>query len=286
MSKTTTRNTGRTTQRTSTTQRTAAQKRRASAKKRQQQKLMITGGLLLVLIILIGAIALVSCGSDYADATTNTIYVLDNGKIVATDIEEFDKNTYSENELENYIKDTIKAYNKENGSGSVKQKSLKVKEGVGTLVLQYANAKAYSDFTGTELFVGTIEEALEAGYSFEGQFAKVSDGIVECTSEDFLSNDEVKVVIFRANTTVSVEGDILYLSADNISSYTGNTVTTKNNCSIFDLVAQQNTETESTETSGSVGEDELLVEETVIFDFGEEENTKQYSDVYTYIIFK
>jgi len=273
-------------------------KRKTSAKQRQKQKVMVTGGLAIVLIILIGVFLLVSCGSKYADVTSSTIFVLNNGKIVSTDVEAFDEAIYSRDELKDYMKDVIDTYNKENGRKSVKQKSFKVDENIATLVLEYADAKIFKDFTGIEIFVGTIAEALEAGYSFDGQFASVSDGIVECTSEKFIGDTDLKVVIIRANTTISVDGDILYLSTPNISAYTKNTVTMKENCSLLDLLAQKDTQegstmmdTENTEDSDSVvNEDELLMteEETeVVFDFGDDtSDASQYSSVYTYIIFK
>ena len=53
---------------------------------------------------------------------------------------------------------------------------MNIKDGVATLVLEYANDDVYEEFIGTEIFVGTVAEAIAEGYTFEGQFAKVSDG--------------------------------------------------------------------------------------------------------------
>lgn len=279
---------------------TETKRRKTSAKERQKAKVAITAALVVVLIVLVGVIGLVSCGSKYADATTSTVYVLKDGSIVTADVEAFDETKYNEDELKSFVKDALTKYNDENGKDSVKQKSLKVNENIATLVLEYASISAFKDFTGTDIFVGTIAEAIEAGYAFDGQFASVSNGIVECTSDSFLSDKELKVVIIRSNTTVNVEGDIMYLSAANISAFTENTVTIRENCSIFDLVAPQNTESQTTQNTqgtegteqipeGAVGEDELQVseEETeVVFDFGQEDEGSKYTDVYVYIIFK
>lgn len=279
---------------------TETKTRKTSAKERQKAKVVITAALVVVLIVLIGVIGLVSCGSKYADATTSTVYVLKDGSIVTTDVETFDETKYSEDELKSFVKDAITKFNDENGKDSVKQKALKVDDNIAKLVLQYTNPSVFRNFTGTEIFVGTIAEAIEAGYAFDGQFASVSNGIVECTSDSFLSDKELKVVIIRSNTTVNVDGEIMYLSAANISAYTENTVTIKENCSIFDLITPQNTESQTTQNTegteeteqipeGAVGEDELQVseEETeVVFDFGDDEDGSQYTDVYVYIIFK
>ncbi len=286
-----------------TTQKTTkktTKKTKRTAKARQQQKLIITGGLavVLVLVIVIGAFLLGGCGAGYADETTNTVFILEDGKIVSTDVETFDENTYNKNELKDYMKQVINTYNDENGNNSVKQKSLKIKDGVATLVLEYANADVYEDFIGTEIFVGTIAEAVAEGYTFEGQFAKVSEGTATaCENTAFMNDDSLKVVIIKANIKVNVEGDIQYVSTENVAEVNGNYVVIKNGVDLLEFVAAQGTETTETEltsemegTNGSISEDELLnpeeEEETIIFDFGVEEAGSQYSDVYTYIIYK
>ena len=281
-----------------TTKKTTKRTKR-SAKARQQQKLIITGGLavVLILVIVIGAVVLGGCGAGYEDETTNTLFILEDGKVVSTDVEAFDENTYNKNDLKSYTNQVIKAYNDENGKNSVKQKSLNIKDGVATLVLEYASADVYEDFIGTEVFVGTVAEALEAGYTFEDQFAKVGDALPQAIDGASVVKDgSLKVVVIKANMKVSVEGDILYVSTKNVAEVKENYVVIKNGVDLLELAAQstETTETELTSemegTNGSISEDELLnpeeEEETIVFDFGVEETGSQYSDVYTYIIYK
>lgn len=268
------------------------------AKKRSSVSLMM-------LTLFACVFLLTGCGSGY-DADTNTVFVEEDGKIVTVDVEEFDANTYSEEELKTYIQENINSYNGE--TERIKQKKLSVKDNVAKLVLEFADQTAYEEFYGMELFTGTIAEAKQNGYAFDVEFAKISDGKpVICESDEILKSEEaLKVVIVKANTTVEVDGEIVYVSAENIANFGTNSVSIQAGSHILDVATAdtQNTQategtehtelTETTENEGSVGEDELLLtteetEEEVEFDFGdseEETTTSQFSEVYTYIIYR
>lgn len=255
-----------------------------------------------IAIVMTCTFLLASCGSGY-DTDMSTVFVEDDGKIVTVDVEAFDEGTYDKKELESYVQESINGYNAENAK-SIKKKKISVKDNIATLVLEFANQTAYQDFYGVEFFTGTVAEAKENGYPFDVVFAKLSDGkAVVCETEEIVNSGELKVVIIKANTTVQVDGEILYVSAENISQFGTNSVSIQSGSHILDVETAdtQNTQNtqgtegtendESTEDEGSVGEDELLIsaEETVEFDFGDSETetaTSQLSDVYTYIIYK
>lgn len=252
-----------------------------------------------IVTLLACALLLSGCDSNY-DADTNTIFVEEDGKIVTVDVEEFDESTYSEKDLKSYVQESIDLYNQENAD-SIKQKKLSVKDNTATLVLEFANQTVYKDFYGIELFAGTVAQAIEDGYAFDTEFAKFSDGkAILCEAEEILNaEEELKVVIIKSNTTVEVDGEILYVSAENIAGVEKNSVFIQDgshisNLEIYEDKSTQETEgtetTQATEDEGSVGEDELLItteEAEVNFDFGEEESkTSPFSEVYTYIIYK
>ena len=271
-------------------------RKRVSKAARQKQKLMITGGLavvLLILIIILGVFFFGSCGTNYADVEENTIFILDNGKIISTDVEAFDESKYDTDSLESYVKSSIDTYNNEAGEKVLKQKSFDVEDGVATLVLEYANAKTYETFNGIEFFTGTVKEAQEAGYTFEGSFAKMVDGkAIAATADDFANADGYKVVIIKSNTKVNLmSGEIAFVSTQNISKVGDGYVVIKDGCQL--LTEELDTEsafgTEAEGSDDSISEEELLTddENDMVFDFGEtDESGSQYSDVLTYIIYK
>lgn len=263
-------------------------KRKRSKAAQQRKKLMITGGLavVLVLVIIVGVFVLGGCSAYESD--TNTVYFLKNGKVVTNNIENFDEEVYSKDELKSYIKDIVGTYNAEHGD-TVKQKVLKVKDGVATLVMEYATPEVYEDFEGTEIFAGTLADAVAAGYTFEGDFANVADGTVKlCTSEEFLTGD-YNVIIIKANVNVSLEeGQICIVSAMNTESVKDGVVVIKEGANILANAGVEDEETtEGTEIDETISGDEVFEEEEIIFDFGDEETEENtYSSVYTYIIYK
>lgn len=270
-------------------------KKNTSKGEQQKKKLIITGCLgviLVILIIILAVFAFGSCGVDYTETDTNTVYVLKNGKIVSTDIEAFDEKKYDGEKLDSYLKDIVDTYNKEHEKDSLKKKSLTVEENVATLVLEYANGDVYEEVNGVEFFAGTIKEAQEAGYTFDDSYAKMKDGkAVTATADDFIKGEDYKVVIIKSNTKVVVPGEVCFVSTQNVAKVGEDYVLIKDGSQLLAEEEIINTEfgTEAEGSDGSISEDELAnTDGEIIFDFGEEPNKEdsQYSEVLTYIIYK
>ena len=262
--------------------------------------------LVLVLIMCVGMLS--GCGKSYS-TEESTVFVLKKGKIVSTDVESFDTSAYSEAALKEYVEQAVAEYTATHGKDSVVLKELTCMDGMATLILEYASAEDYAGFNGIDLYTGSVAEALAAGYRFDSDFAEIGkDSVKECTSSVFMNGEKYKVAIIKANTNLTVPGNICYASSQNVSLVNKNTVAIKSGYNLLGTVAAETeteevpTETEElvteteVETSGSVSEDELLLEEEteteIVFEFVEEqeepvaEDTTQYSSVYTYIIYK
>ena len=261
---------------------------KAKARKRQQKKLVLTGVLAAILVVVSVVALFVLGGFGGKTASENSIYIYENGKVLSTSIESFDENAYDKGELKSYIRETISDYNKEKGSTLVRQKSFNLKNGVATSVLHYADADAFTDFFGTELFVGTIAEAMAEGFSFDIPFASVNGKVTEVTSEEFVLDESYKVAIVRANTKVTVEGTVCYVSTENIADV-GNDYVVIAAVDVEDgylANMEMIDSTEAEEVDGAVSDDDLL-SEGMAYDFGEEDvPVRDYTDVYTYIIYK
>lgn len=261
------------------------------AKEKRKKQLMLAGGAAGVLLLAVVIVGFLFTGGEKYDTDTNTVYILEDGKVVSVSVEPFDEEVYDKNALEEYIQETINDYNTGNGKDSVKQKSLDVEDGTATLVLEYADAEMFEDFEGVEIFTGTMSEALEAGYTFTERYADVTgEKAVEALGSDFNRNMDYKVAIIKANTTVQVDGTICYVSTENTAKVGENWVVIKDGTELEVIGFEDETllETEAEGSDGAVGEDELEVGTEMQFDFGEEdtEEKSQYSDVYTYIIYK
>lgn len=262
----------------------------------------IIAAAVLVVIIAVVAIILVCCGENY-EAEKNTVFVLKNGKVITTDVEAFDQSKYSGDELEKFLEDTLSTYNSKAGEEVVKIREFSVEENVATLILEYADAKTYGDVYGIELFTGTVGDAVLAGYEFDATFAEfVEDEWVECKAASITKQSDLKIAIIKANTRLQVDGEILYVSADNVAVVGKNYVELKDDVSVFDLNGKKEepkTETESvsenTQATEEIIETEVSTDKSTevstepVWDFGDEEEEApviEYSEKYVYIIYK
>lgn len=172
-------------------------------------------GTVLTMLLCIGLLS--GCGMTL-DGEDSVVYVDKKGMVYSLDVESMDQDYYDSEELEEYVNDAVSQYTSANGSGSVKVNSLTVENGVAKLSMKYKTATDYTNFNGIELYQGSIVEALAAGYVFDGDFAKVEDGNVvgAATKQEIYARDDLKVVIIRANTDVRIEGEICYVSCENV----------------------------------------------------------------------
>lgn len=103
---------------------------------------------------LFGALSLTftACGSpkELKDANESMLLIQEN-KIYAMSIEEFDEMLYSKEDLKDSIKDTISEYQEENGKNSVKQKSFKVEHDTARLCMEYDSLEDYTAFNRVEV---------------------------------------------------------------------------------------------------------------------------------------
>ena len=246
------------------------------------------------------------CGANY-NATEDTVFLLKNGKVVSTDVEDFDTDTYSKEDLEKFVDEAVEAYNSEHGKNTIEKKKLKVENETAVLTLEYASAEDYASFSGDELFAGSIAESLTAGYKYDTEFASLEGKQPQfCEASDILEQDGLKVVVFRGDANINVAGKIVYASAPDTKlvdkktvgySFGSNIVTGEEKESTEAVEAEQETEAaqqleeETVESSGSVGEDEFDFgaeeEENVVFEFEEDEVVEQELPAsYTYVIYK
>lgn len=168
-----------------------------------------TIGMILLLAFFGGILS--GCGNS-KDADVSTLFVDKKGQIVEVSVGDFQKDNYSAEEFEQYVKDAVEAYD---GEGSVELSSVSVEEGTAKLNMEYSDSDTYAAFTGQELFAGTVVSAVAEGYDFNTEFTMVNEGTAAdvASRDDVLGNDEYKVVILQMAEDVTVDGTIVYVSA-------------------------------------------------------------------------
>lgn len=234
--------------------------------------------------VLVCATMLAGCGTSL-EADDDLVYVDKKGAVTSIDVESLDENFYDADELQSFVDEEVADYNDENGKDSVKVESLTVEDGTAKLQMKYKTTEDYTTFNGIELYQGTVVASLADGYSYNGTFAKVEDGEVTgtATKEEIYAEDDLKVVIIKANTDVEVAGKICYVSTENVKLTGNNTVSIRDGYSLTEeetadeAVATEEAATEAEVDAATDSNDDT----TYIAD-----NDSFETEVYTFIVYK
>lgn len=221
---------------------------------------------------------LAGCGS-VPESEESGVYVQKNGSVVSVDVEDFTSDYYETEELESDIETAVAEYTEEHGRNTVKVEELSFLEGTAKLRMKYRTAADYGAMNGIEMYQGTVIDSLAAGYIYDGDFAKVEDGKVTgmATKQEIYAEQDLNVVIVRANMDISVDGEIRYVSCENVRLKDASHVSVREG---YDLAADSGTAgVESTEVpADGAGEQGSPAEEGY--------GGPVKSEVYTFIVYK
>lgn len=158
----------------------------------------------------------------YVPVTTNTVEVTESGRVVGYMVESFDKEYYDIKELEAMVRTEIEEYNAEknmlagnSGTPIIVDKVMMAEDGSANVVvaLSFLNGAIYTDYMGKELFYGTVQEAVAAGYALDKKLAEVKNGEV-FTGQKLEKNGEKKILILEDTVNVRTNGKVQYLSTN------------------------------------------------------------------------
>lgn len=244
-----------------------------------------------ILLAALCAVLLCGCGVSL-DGDESVVYVDKKGIVYSLDVEELDQDFYDETELKSFVDEAVETYVSEHEKGSVKVEELTTEDGVAKLKMRYKTSDDYTDFNGIELYQGEVVASLAAGYVYDGEFARVEEGRVtgSATKQEIYADEDLKVVIIRANTDVKVEGEIRYVSCENVKLTGADSVSIRNG-HYLDTGSTTPAEnvtpgTESMEMEADISGTELAED----FTDGQAENAADdgsfETDVYTFIVYK
>lgn len=120
---------------------------------------------LTILCALFLALSMTACSSSFEPSVTS-LYVQKDGKLIYAVVESFEKDYYSLSEFQSMIDREVESCNSNYSEPAISVERLEVEEGTLYLLLNFTDAEAYSRYNEEYCFVGTIEEALGAGQSF------------------------------------------------------------------------------------------------------------------------
>lgn len=179
--------------------------------RRRKQMALAAAAVAVAIIVLVFLIRFISIQTTPI-AECDTLTVKTDGSI---ELEEVRKSDKSFGKMKSYVKDLIKTYDSSH-SGAVKLKRAISAHGKVSFVTTYRDYKTYADFTGYELYSGTVRSAKSDGYDINTDFRSVKNG----TAGDYIKDINKKyknsrIIIIKENIKLVLESaDIQCISGD------------------------------------------------------------------------
>lgn len=164
-----------------------------------------------VLLVLCMMGLMAGCGG-VADADTTSVIIDKKGAVTQVIVEDFNQPYYNVDELKSEIEQKAGQYNASSGNEkAIVLDSLSVSDqGVVKVTLEFAGWQDYTGFNEKLLFVGTVSEAYNAGYTFPDM--KVAQDGSRLGSADVLEKGDMHIAIMEESQSIRVPTKIAYYS--------------------------------------------------------------------------
>lgn len=171
-------------------------------------------------------LALAGCSEEPAEEpiSTSTIVLAVDGSFTQYRVEDFDREYYQLDELDGMIRQEVQDYvggaAGEGQAVAVEQVSaLEGNDAQAMVALHFANSQVYEDYRGQvdqqsyQLFYGTVQEALAAGYDLAGVLQDAKKGAA-LTSEQLAKIGDNRVLVFEEALQIRCPSKVLYTSVN------------------------------------------------------------------------
>jgi len=183
-----------------------------------------------VAIILLLILGTIGCAKktkyiNANDVTESTLLARANGSLQVASVEQFDKNYYNLNELNEFIGKAVDAYNDKAKAKNIKvdkinEKTIQNKKSV-VMLLSYAGMKDYSTFNGVlaAYFHGGTKDVT---FELPDKLVNASDKSLTSTA-DVIKNSDYRVLVVKEPLHIVVDGKIKFYS-DNAKAIDSNEI--------------------------------------------------------------
>lgn len=171
----------------------------------------------LVLLGILFLVVMTSCGKNKVsitaeNVTTNSIVIKEDNTVQSSIVEDFDKEYYSQEELETFINEEVTDYNEKYGEDQVKMHSIHVADKKASVVFNYNDIDDFSIFNGISAKLLTASQALqEDSIPTSLEFVEVKSGD-SVSRETAFSKEDATVLIIQEPLEIIIDGTILYYS--------------------------------------------------------------------------
>ena len=158
-------------------------------------------------------ILVTGCSGDSIDYVETTISGEKKGRITERIVDSFDKDYYSIDELKSEFTDSVNKYNESIGGEEIKLKKIELKDSKVYVDLVFTGPSDYENFVGEKLFVGTIGDAYDNGYTMDVVLKGVDKGD-KIDKIKLMGMSDRSIIIMSEHSRIKTFKDIAYVSAN------------------------------------------------------------------------
>ncbi|MBE5836403.1 hypothetical protein [Butyrivibrio sp.] len=153
---------------------------------------------------------LFGCGSNEGQLTT--VALDKNGKITNTIYEDFSEEYYDVTELTQMTENEISSFNAERLTEKITLDAVdKISDGNAVkMVLKFATPTDYAEFNNTVLYYGTVQDALDRGYSISSDL--IDENGLKINSDALEDNKDNHIIITKDRSVFITPYNIVYSS--------------------------------------------------------------------------
>lgn len=166
-----------------------------------------------LICIFTAVLALTACAKTEDDFDETTITVSKRGKVSENIVESFNKDYYDLAELEDEFTRSVMEYNAAIGGDEIRVKSIEQKDAKVYVDIEFNGPSDYESFMGETLFVGTISDAYDNGYTMDVTLKDV-DSQDKIGKVQIMGMNDRTIVILSEHVRVKTFRDIAYVSAN------------------------------------------------------------------------
>ena len=169
----------------------------------------------IILTILITALipALAGCAQGEENYDETTLTVSKNGRVDQHIIESFDRDYYNIDELKDEYEKAVTAYNESIGGDEIKLKKIELKDSKVYVDIAFTGPSDYESFVGENLFVGTVNDAYDNGYTMDVTLKGVKEGD-KIGKVRIMGMSDKDIIILSEHVRIRTFKDIAYVSAN------------------------------------------------------------------------
>ena len=169
--------------------------------------------LLLILIMISLMMLMPGCSAEEGNYAETTITVEKKGRVRESIVDTFDKDYYSIDELKAEFTDSVAEYNEAIGGEEIKLRKIELKESKVYVDLDFTGPSDYENFVGEKLFVGTIGDAYDNGYTMDVVLKGVEKGD-KIDKIKIMGMSDRNIIIMSEHARIKTFKDIAYVSAN------------------------------------------------------------------------